>query len=112
MSISGITLPTLVTSLLYFLDLGYRRFEWKCNNLNAASKSAALRFGLRYEGVFRQHMIVKGENRDTAWFAMLDTDWPVCKQAFEKWLAPENFDGEGQQKKKLVDIRKEIKEHA
>jgi RimJ/RimL family protein N-acetyltransferase len=84
-----------------FEDLGYRRFEWKCNDRNEPSKHAALRFGLTFEGVFRQHMIVKGENRDTAWFSLLDGEWPARKAEFERWLAPENFDEDGGQKSKL-----------
>jgi RimJ/RimL family protein N-acetyltransferase len=84
-----------------FDDLGYRRFEWKCNDLNAPSKAAAVRFGFTFEGVFRQHMIVKGQNRDTAWFAMLDGDWPRIKAGFERWLDPGNFDADGMQKTKL-----------
>ncbi len=70
-----------------FDDLGYRRVEWKCNAENARSRAAALRLGFQFEGIFRQHMVVKGQNRDTAWFAMLDTDWPVRKANFERWLA-------------------------
>jgi RimJ/RimL family protein N-acetyltransferase len=81
--------------------LGYRRYEWKCNSLNAASRRAAQRFGFTYEGIFRQHMIVKGRSRDTAWFSMLDGEWPARKAAFERWLAPENFDAKGQQKLRL-----------
>ena len=84
-----------------FDELGYRRFEWKCNNLNAPSKAAAERFGFTFEGVFRQHMIVKGQNRDTAWFSMLDSEWPRIKGAFEGWLDPANFDADGVQKTKL-----------
>ena len=84
-----------------FETLGYRRYEWKCNALNAGSKRAAERFGFTYEGLFRQHMIVKGHSRDTAWFAMLDSEWPARKAAFERWLAPENFDRDGKQKTKL-----------
>jgi RimJ/RimL family protein N-acetyltransferase len=80
-----------------FETLGYRRFEWKCNDGNEPSKRAALRFGFTFEGVFRQHMVAKGRNRDTAWFAMLDREWPQRKGAFERWLAPENFDGKGAQ---------------
>jgi RimJ/RimL family protein N-acetyltransferase len=82
--------------------LGYRRFEWKCNDLNAPSKRAAERFGFIYEGLFRQHMIVKGRNRDTAWYSMLDSEWPARKAAFEKWLAPDNFDKDGRQKTSLA----------
>ena len=84
-----------------FDDLGYRRFEWKCNDLNAPSKKAALRFGFAFEGVFRQHMWVKGANRDTAWFAMLDVDWPRLRRAYERWLAPANFDAQGIQRSAL-----------
>jgi len=87
-----------------FDELGYRRFEWKCNDLNEPSKRAARRFGFTFEGVFRQHMVVKGENRDTAWFAMLDHEWPARKQAFERWLAPENFDAAGQQRTSLTTL--------
>lgn len=82
-------------------DLGYRRVEWKCDALNEASRRAAARFGFAYEGVFRQHMVIKGRNRDTAWFAILDGDWPRLRSAFETWLAPENFDAQGQQKRSL-----------
>jgi RimJ/RimL family protein N-acetyltransferase len=78
-------------------DLGYRRFEWKCNNENEPSKRAAARFGFTFEGIFRQHMVVKGKNRDTAWFAMTDRDWPRLKAGYETWLRPENFDASGQQ---------------
>lgn len=85
-----------------FETLHYRRYEWKCNALNAPSRRAALRFGFSFEGVFRQHMIVKGRNRDTAWFAMTDGDWPRIKAAFERWLAPENFDDDGIQIKGLA----------
>ncbi|WP_265500765.1 GNAT family N-acetyltransferase [Paracoccus beibuensis] len=88
-------------ALFLFADhvfgLGYRRFEWKCNNLNAPSKRAALRFGFRPEGVFRQHMIVKGANRDTAWFAMTDRDWLRLRPAYEAWLSAGNFDSSGRQ---------------
>jgi RimJ/RimL family protein N-acetyltransferase len=84
-----------------FDDLGYRRYEWKCNDLNAPSKRSAVRFGFTYEGLFRQHMIVKGRNRDTAWFAMLDHEWPAKKVAYERWLAPGNFDADGRQRTRL-----------
>ena len=80
-----------------FDDLSYRRFEWKCNNRNEPSKRAAARFGFTFEGVFRQHMIIKGDNRDTAWFSMLDREWPARKAALEAWLDPANFDAEGRQ---------------
>ena len=97
----------LATEALYlfarhvFDDLGHRRFEWKCNNRNEPSKRAAERFGFVFEGIFRQHMIVKGENRDTAWFAMLDGDWPRLKAEYERWLDPANFAPDGTQKTKL-----------
>jgi RimJ/RimL family protein N-acetyltransferase len=82
-------------------DLGYRRYEWKCDALNAPSRRAAPRLGFTYEGVFRQHLIIKGRNRDTAWFSMLDSEWPARKAAFERWLDPANFDADGRQKTSL-----------
>ncbi len=85
-----------------FDDLGYRRFEWKCNALNEPSRRAAARFGFAYEGTFRQHMIVKGKSRDTAWFAMLDGDWPRIRAEYERWLEAGNFDADGVQKTKLA----------
>ena len=103
----GVARTRLATEAVYlfarhsFEDLGYRRFEWKCNAANAASKRAAERFGFSFEGVFRQHMIQKGENRDTAWFAMLDGEWPTRKAGFERWLDGGNFDAEGQQRSAL-----------
>ena len=87
-----------------FETLGYRRYEWKCNALNAASWRAALRYGFSYEGTFRQHLIAKGRNRDNAWFSMLDSEWPMRKLNFERWLAPENFDAEGRQKLSLAAL--------
>ncbi len=80
-----------------FETLGYRRYEWKCDALNAASRRAAERYGFTFEGIFRQHMIAKGHNRDTAWLSMLDSEWPARKRSFERWLAPENFDADGRQ---------------
>ncbi len=87
-----------------FNDLGYRRYEWKCNALNQPSRRAALRLGFVFEGVFRQHMIVRGRNRDTAWFSMLDSEWPLRRANFERWLAPSNFDPAGQQKRSLSHL--------
>lgn len=84
-----------------FDDLGYRRLEWKCDSLNAASRRAAARFGFTFEGVFRQHMIVKGRNRDTAWFAILDGEWPAIRAGFERWLDDANFDAAGRQRAPL-----------
>ncbi len=90
-----------------FETLRNRRYEWKCNALNAPSMRAAKRFGFTYEGTFRQHMIVKGRNRDTAWFSIVDSEWPGIKLAFERWLAPENFDQAGQQKTGLAELRQQ-----
>jgi RimJ/RimL family protein N-acetyltransferase len=84
-----------------FDDLGVRRLEWKCDSLNAPSRRAAERFGFTFEGIFRQHLIVKGRNRDTAWYAMLDKDWHRVREGFERWLTPANFDENGRQKAKL-----------
>jgi RimJ/RimL family protein N-acetyltransferase len=81
--------------------LRYRRYEWKCDALNAASRRAALRFGFTFEGIFRDHMIIKGRSRDTAWFSMVEDQWPARKAAFERWLAPENFAADGTQKTRL-----------
>jgi RimJ/RimL family protein N-acetyltransferase len=88
-----------------FDGLGYRRLEWKCDALNLRSRRAAERFGFCFEGVFRQHMIVKGRNRDTAWYALLDRDWAVARRAFESWLDPANFDTEGRQRRTLSELR-------
>ena len=88
-----------------FDDLGYRRYEWKCNALNEPSRRAAVRLGFTFEGVFRQHMVIKGENRDTAWYSMLEGEWPAAKAAFEAWLRPENFNGEGRQLRSLAELR-------
>jgi hypothetical protein len=85
--------------------LGYRRFEWKCNSRNAASRRAAERFGFTYEGTFRQHAVQRGENRDSAWFSMLDSERPRLRRAFERWLDPSNFDERGQQKGTLESFR-------
>lgn len=92
----------LATEALYLLmqetfALGYRRLEWKCDNANARSKRAAERLGLSYEGLFRQHRVVKGRNRDTAWYSLLDNEWPMVDAGFQRWLAPDNFDADGRQ---------------
>ncbi len=88
-----------------FDDLGYRRYEWECNNANEPSKRAALRLGFTFEGIFRQDMVVKGQNRDTAWFSITNGEWPLIRAAFEAWLDPANFDTEGVQKRSLANIR-------
>jgi RimJ/RimL family protein N-acetyltransferase len=91
-----------------FDDLGYRRLEWKCDSLNVPSRRAADRFGFTFEGTFRQHMIVKGRNRDTAWFSMTDGEWPSRKAAFEAWLSPDNFDENGRQRRPLAELRNSV----
>lgn len=107
----GLQRTTAATEAMYlmarhiFEDLGYRRYEWKCNAMNEPSRRAALRYGFTFEGIFRQHMIVKGKNRDTAWFSMLDSEWRARKAAFEAWLDPANFDSDGRQIRKLAQLR-------
>jgi RimJ/RimL family protein N-acetyltransferase len=88
-----------------FDKLGYRRYEWKCDNANEPSKRAALRFGFKPEGVLRQHMVIKGSNRDTAWFSIIDKEWPVLRKAYEAWLDSSNFDAGGQQRRRLEDFQ-------
>ena len=91
-----------------FDELGYRRFEWKCNNSNEPSKDAALRYGMSAEGVHRQALVVKGENRDTAWFSLLDYEWDRAGRAFGEWLEPANFDANGKQIRRLEEIRRSL----
>lgn len=88
-----------------FDELGYRRYEWKCDSLNAPSRAAALRYGFTFEGIFRKAVVVKGRSRDTAWFSVTDDEWPRLREAFAVWLAPENFDADGRQRRGLADIR-------
>ena len=101
---------TAATEAIYLLarrafdELGYRRLEWRCNALNGASRRAAERFGFTFEGVIRQHMVVKGQNRDTAWYGMTGEEWPAIRGGFERWLAPENFMGDGRQKSSLREL--------
>lgn len=100
---------TAITEAMFLLiqwafDNGYRRYEWKCNALNAPSRRAAERFGFSFEGVFRRHMVIKDRNRDTAWFAMVEDEWPGLKAAYETWLLPENFDDDGRQRQSLGDL--------
>ena len=87
-----------------FDELGYRRYEWKCDSLNAPSRAAAARLGFQYEGLFRQALVTKGRNRDTAWFSIIDGEWPALKAAFERWLEPANFDEAGRQRVRLADF--------
>ncbi|MEA2335241.1 MAG: hypothetical protein QOG40_1731, partial [Solirubrobacteraceae bacterium] len=104
---------TAATEAIYLMarhafdDLGYRRLEWKCNSLNAASRSAAERLGFSFEGIFRKHQVVKGRNRDTAWYAITDQQWPVVRAGFQAWLSPENFADDGGQRRSLADLRAE-----
>ncbi len=101
---------TAATEAIYLLarrafeELGYRRLEWKCNALNAGSRRAADRFGFTFEGVFRKHQIVKGRNRDTAWYSITEDEWPAISRGFQAWLDPENFDGSGRQRRRLGDL--------
>jgi RimJ/RimL family protein N-acetyltransferase len=88
-----------------FDELAYRRYEWKCNNNNAPSKRAAARFGFKFEGIFRQHIVVKGENRDTAWYSVIDKEWPALRDAYGAWLDPANFNADGSQKLRLEELR-------
>jgi RimJ/RimL family protein N-acetyltransferase len=88
-----------------FDELGYRRYEWKCDSLNAPSRSAAERLGFTYEGTFRQHVVSKGRNRDTAWYSIIDSEWPAIRDAFEAWLDSENFDAAGKQRRRLEALR-------
>ena len=88
-----------------FDELGYRRFEWKCDSLNARSMAAARRYGFTFEGIFRQAIVYHGRSRDTAWFSMLDSEWPCARTAFERWLDPDNFDERGHQRRSLAELR-------
>ena len=88
--------------------LGYRRYEWKCDALNAASRAAAQRLGLSFEGVFRQATVYKGRNRDTAWYAAIDAEWPPLREAFRVWLDPGNFDQNGCQRTRLTDLTRPV----
>lgn len=100
--------PISTEALFLMIDhsfaLGYRRCEWKCNALNAPSRAAAQRLGFSYEGIFRQAAIAKGRNRDTAWYAIIDKDWPALREAFVNWLSPDNFDEQGQQRVRLSEL--------
>ena len=88
-----------------FEELGYRRYEWKCDALNAPSRAAATRYGFTYEGTFRQHLVYKNRNRDSAWFSVISPEWPIIRAAFEAWLNPQNFNASGTQIARLQDLR-------
>ena len=110
--LQGTTAATEAMYLMmsYAFSLGYRRYEWKCNALNLPSRQAAQRLGLSFEGIFRQAAVVKGRNRDTAWYAAIDEEWPTLKRAFEDWLAPTNFDAQGKQKTSLSSLTAPIQQ--
>ncbi len=95
---------TMFLMMQWAFDAGYRRYEWKCNALNIPSRRAAQRLGFSYEGIFRQHMVIKGRSRDTAWFAIADSEWPALREAFGAWLSPANFDANGRQRERLSDL--------
>jgi RimJ/RimL family protein N-acetyltransferase len=112
-SIQRTPLPTETMFLMFsrvFDELGYRRLEWKCNDLNEPSKQSARRLGFTYEGTFRQHMIVKGRNRDTAWFSMLDSEWPAVRGNMERWLSAANFDADGRQRTSLSALNAALRQ--
>ena len=105
--------PAATEAMILMMDwafrAGYRRYEWKCNALNLASRRAAQRLGFSYEGVFRQHSVVKGRNRDTAWFSVIDSEWPALSEAFKAWLSPANFDQAGRQRERLSDLSRLVR---
>lgn len=100
--------PAATEAMILMMDwafrAGYRRYEWKCNALNLPSRRAAQRLGFSYEGIFRNHMVIKGRNRDSAWFSVIDSEYPALREAFSAWLAPRNFDAAGRQRERLSDL--------
>lgn len=100
--------PAATEAMVLMMDwafrVGYRRYEWKCNALNMPSRRAAQRLGFSYEGIFRNHMVIKGRNRDSAWFSVIDSEWPALSEAFKAWLSPSNFDSAGKQRERLSDL--------
>ncbi|NEX47089.1 GNAT family N-acetyltransferase [Pseudotabrizicola algicola] len=105
--------PAATEAMFLMMDwafrAGYRRYEWKCNALNLPSRRAAQRLGFSFEGVFRNHMVIKGRNRDTAWFSVIDSEWPALREAFAAWLSPANFDASGRQKERLSDLSRLVR---
>ncbi|PJF09116.1 GNAT family N-acetyltransferase [Pseudorhodobacter sp. MZDSW-24AT] len=105
--------PAATEAMILMMDWafrsGYRRYEWKCNALNLPSRRAAQRLGFSFEGIFRHHMVVKGRNRDTAWFSVIDSEWPALREAFAAWLSPANFDAQGQQRERLSDLSRLVR---
>jgi RimJ/RimL family protein N-acetyltransferase len=101
---SPIATEAMFLMMKNIFELGYRRYEWKCDSLNAPSRTAAQRLGFSYEGIFRQAIVYKNRNRDTAWYAMIDSEWPALREAFDKWLDPANFDAQGKQRLRLSDL--------
>lgn len=99
----------LLLGCLLFEELSYRRMAWKCDSLNLVSRKAAERYGLVYEGTLRQEQIVKGRNRDTCWYSMIDAEWPMCKKVYERWLADENFDEQQRQRSRMDEIREGLR---
>jgi RimJ/RimL family protein N-acetyltransferase len=104
-----VSTETMYLMMRWAFEAGYRRYEWKCDALNIPSRRAAQRLGFSYEGIFRQAAIVKGRNRDTAWFACIDSEWPALKECFETWLAPSNFDAGGRQRERLSDLTRLVR---
>lgn len=105
---SRVSTEAMYLMMAHAFSLGYRRYEWKCDTLNAPSRAAAERLGFSFEGVFRQAIVYKGRNRDTAWYSVIDAEWPALRAAFEKWLAPDNFDADGRQRTRLSDLTRPL----
>ncbi len=109
---SPVATEAMYLMMKHIFELGYRRYEWKCDSLNGPSRVAAQRLGFTYEGIFRQAMVYKGRSRDTAWYAAIDTEWPALQRAFSAWLAPENFDKAGTQQSRLSELTRPITQAA
>jgi RimJ/RimL family protein N-acetyltransferase len=109
MARSRVWTESMFLMMEWAFNAGYRRYEWKCNALNMPSRRAAQRLGFSYEGIFRQAAVAKGRNRDTAWFAVIDKDWPALREAYAVWLSPANFDAKGRQKERLSDLTRLVR---